>query len=156
MVPVCVESHVSGQFFLVDVAGHGLEIILIGAADYWLVGIALGDVLKQAVVELDDVAGTAVVGRGGFARGGTAVIVQAIGDIVLEVLVHFLAEHCGIGIAESVDGLLGVTDEHIEVAARQTLMQQPLEIIVLLGTGVLKLVDHEVGNRRSDTFIYKG
>ena len=71
-------------------------------------------------------------------------------------MIHFLAEHCGVGIAESVDGLLGVADEHVEVAARQTLVQQALEIIVLFGTGVLKLVNHEVGNRRADTFINKG
>ena len=101
-------------------------------------------------------AAATVVGRCRFAGSGTAVVIQAVGDVVPEIQVHLLAEHGWVGVAETVNRLFGIANEHVEVAARQTLLQQSLEILILLGTGVLELINHEMGYRGAHTLIHKG
>ena len=49
--------------------------------------------------------------------------------------------------------MLGIANEHIEVAACQALLQQSLEILILLGTGVLELINHEMGDGGPYTLI---
>ena len=112
-----VQAHIARHLLAVDVIGHSLTDILIGSLNCWKGGITLPDELKQAVVELDDAAGTAVVGRCGFPR-----LDLRQKDVGGKVPIHFLAEDRRVGIAEAVDGLLGITDEHIEVAVSKALV----------------------------------
>ena len=92
-------------------------------------------------------------------RGGGAVsilmVVLAVGNVLGEVIPHPLAEHGEVGVAETVYRLLCITDEHVEVTVGEALLEQIKEVLILLGTRVLELIDHEVGNHRVDALIDK-
>ena len=96
---------------------------------------------EKLVIKLYDVRGTAeVVGL------GLTWLDRRLVDVAHEVLTHALTKDRGIGVAEAVDRLLGVTDEHVEIAIGQALLEQATEVLILLGARVLELVNHEVGN----------
>ena len=96
---------------------------------------------EELVIKLNDVRGTAeVVGL------GLAWLDRRLIDVAHEVFTHALAEDRGVGVAKAVNRLLGVTDEHVEIAIGQALLEQAAEVLILLGARVLELVDHEVGN----------
>ena len=113
----------------------------------------LANFLKQAVVKLNDVPRTAIIGRGGLARSRTFIWRQAISNLTLEILIYFFTEYRRIGIAETIYRLLGVSNQQIETPAGKALLQQSPEVLVLLGARVLELINHEVVDGCSHTFI---
>ena len=115
--------------------------VLIGLSDGRHARIALAYVAKQTVVEPND------VGRAAEVSGlGLALLDGRLIDITLEINPYPLAENRRVGIAEAVNRLLGVADEHIEIAIGQALLEQAAEVLILLSTRVLELINHEVGN----------
>ena len=150
-VVIGYHTDVTRHFFHINVIGQPLLNVLIGNLYRCIARIALPDKLKQAVIELDNVSRTAVIDR----RGRTVLDGRHI-VVAGEVGIHFLTKDRGVGITETVNRLLGVTDEHIEVAIGKALLEQATEVLVLLGTRILELIDHEVGNHRAHALIDEG
>ena len=106
-----------------------------------------GHVGEQGVVEPHQGAGAAVVG---VVLGELASQCMAGGEIPA---LHHAAQQLGVGIAETVDGLLDVADDKVVGVLGKCVGHQRPQVMPLHVGGVLELVDEQVGELHAEAFV---
>ena len=102
---------------------------------------------EQRVVEPHQGAGAAVVG---VVLGELAAQGVAGGEVAA---LHHAAQQLGVGIAETVDGLLDVADNKVVGVLGECVGHQRPQVMPLHVGGILELVDEQVGELHAEAFV---